>query len=211
MRNWILVLLMLTAGYLAKAQYSGYRTVADKDAFKQQFASASLKIGSIKSDFVQEKNLSMLSDKIVSKGVFWFKKENLVRMEYSQPFSYLMILSGNNVYIKDGQRESKVSTKSNKLFGQINQVIVDCVRGTALNNPDFSVRVFENASSFLIELTPTTKNLIELFKNINIVVDKKDFSASKIEMFEASGDYSTITFTNKQLNGDVSDTLFVVH
>ncbi len=211
MRKAVLAMLILSSGYLTSAQYTGYRLVPDKATFKQQFALASQKIGSIKSDFVQEKNLSMLNDKIISKGVFWFKKENMVRMEYNQPFSYLMILAGNNVYIKDGQRENKVSTKSNKLFGQINQVIVDCVGGTALNNPDFSVRLFENGSSFLIELTPITKNLTELFKNINIVVDKKDFTASKIEMFETSGDSSTITFTNKQLNGEVSDTLFAVH
>jgi hypothetical protein len=39
-----------------------------------KFATASQKINSVQSDFVQEKNLSMLSEKIVSKGKFWFKK-----------------------------------------------------------------------------------------------------------------------------------------
>ena len=88
----------------------------------------------------------MLSDKIISKGKFWFKKENKVRMEYMQPFQYLMILNNNNIYIKDGQKENKISAGSNKLFQQVNKIVVDCVRGTAFSNTDFTVSVFENKS-----------------------------------------------------------------
>ncbi len=165
-------------------------------------------INSIKADFEQEKNLSMLSDKIISKGKFWFKKENKVRMEYVQPFQYLMILSNNNIYIKDGQKENKISAGSNKLFQQVNKIVVDCVRGTAFSNTDFTVNVFENKSSYLIELTPIAKNLKDIFKNINVIVDKKDYSVNTIVMNETSGDNTTIHFTNKEINTNLADALF---
>ena len=42
----------------------------------------------------------MLSEKIISKGKFWFKKDNLVRLEYVQPYQYLMIINKNNIFIK---------------------------------------------------------------------------------------------------------------
>jgi outer membrane lipoprotein-sorting protein len=192
----------------AKAQYAGYKPVADIGQFKTQFATASQKIKSIRCDFVQEKNLSLLSEKIVSKGKFLFKKENKVRMEYVQPFKYLMIINNNNVYIKDGNKENKVSAKSNKLFQQINRLMIDCVNGTALNNPDFSVKAFESNTAYLIELTPVAKNLKPLFKNINITVDKKDYSASRIEMKEQSGDNTIIDLINKELNANLPDELF---
>src|SRR5207237_8261854 len=131
-----------------------------------------------KSDVQQEKNLSMLSEKSSSRGKFWFKKDNLVRMEYNQPFQYLMIINKNNVYVKDGQKENTISTKSNKLFQQINKITVDCVQGTALSNTDFRIRVFENAQGYLIEMTPAAKNLQEYFKTINLIVDKKAYSVS---------------------------------
>jgi len=153
----------------------------------------------------------MLSEKIVSKGKFWFKKENQVRMEYTQPFRYLMILSNNEVYIRDGDRENKISAKSNKLFKQINQVIIDCVKGTALTNPDFSVRVFESAQNYLIELSPASKSLKDFFQHINIVIDKKNYTASKMEMLEQSGDNTVITFINKELNTPIADALFTTH
>lgn len=210
MRKIIFLLLVLVSGISANAQYPGYAAVSDLTKFKADFAAATLRTNSIKSDFVQEKNLAMLSEKITSKGKFWFKKESQVRMEYSQPYQYLMILNKDKVYVKDGQKESKVSTKSNKLFQQINKIMIDCMQGTALNNPDFKTRVFENKNNSLVELTPLTKGMKELFKSINVIVDKKDFSVVSIEMQELSGDNTVIRFTNKELNASIPDSLFAI-
>lgn len=211
MRKLFLLSVVLVATVFAKAQYAGYKPVTDATAFKAQFAAASQKTTTIKSDFVQEKNLSMLAEKIISKGKFWFKKENSVRMEYTQPFLYLMILNGTNVYIKDSQKENKVSTKSNKLFQQINKIMVDCVKGEALQSTDFSVKIFENNTSFLAELSPLNKNMKSLFKNINIVIDKKDYGVIRIEMHEPSGDNTIINFINRELNTNLADALFAIH
>jgi outer membrane lipoprotein-sorting protein len=121
-----------------------------------------------------------------------------------------MIINKDKVFVKDGQKENKISTKSNKLFQQINKIMIDCMQGTALDNPDFKTRVFENKSSSLVELTPVTKGLKELFKSINIIVDKKDFSVGSIEMQELSGDNTLIRFTNKELNVTIPDALFII-
>ena len=211
MHKAILFISLFTACISLKAQYPGYTQLADLIKFREQFSAASQKTSSLKSDFVQEKNLSMLSEKIISKGKFWFKKDNLVRMEYNHPFQYLVVINKNNVLIKDGQKENKISTSSNKLFQQVNKIIVDCVQGTALNNTDFKVKVFENNLSYLVELSPTAKGLTNYFKNINILVDKKDYSVIKIEMHELSGDYTNINFINKELNVNIPDALFAIN
>jgi len=211
MNRIILTILILAVGIAAKAQYPGYSPVADLAKFKTEFSAATQKTTSIKSDFTQEKNLAMLSEKITSKGNFWFKKDNRVRMEYNQPFKYLMILNKDKVYVKDGQKENKVSTKSNKLFQQINKIMIDCMQGTMLSNTDFNTRVFENKNAALVELSPVTKGLKELFKSINVVVDKKDFSVTSIEMKELSGDNTIIRFTNKEPNASIPDALFTIN
>lgn len=201
-------MLVLVSGLFAKAQYPGYTAVTDLPKFKASFAAAAQKTNSIKADFVQDKNLSMLSEKITSKGNFWFKKDSRVRMEYNQPFKYLMILNKDKAYVKDGTKESKVSTRSNKMFQQINKIMIDCMQGTALDNTDFKTRVFENKASALVELTPVTKGMKEMFKSINVIVDKKDFSVVSIQMQELSGDNTIMRFTNKELNAAIPDTLF---
>ncbi len=211
MHKVVLLLMFMIVGFSLKAQYPGYSPVADLQKFKVEFSAATQKTSSIKADFVQEKNLAMLSEKIISKGQFWFKKDSRVRMEYKQPFTYLMILNKDKVFVKDGQKENKVSTRSNKLFQQINKIMIDCMQGTTLSNPDFKTRVFENKNAALVELTPVTKGLKELFKTINVIVDKKDFSVSSILMQEISGDNTLIRFNNKELNASIADALFTIN
>lgn len=132
-------------------------------------------------------------------------------MEYNQPFKYLMILNKDKVYVKDGQKENKVSTRSTSLFQQINKIMIDRMQGTMLSNTDFNTRVFENRNSALVELSPVTKGLKELFRSTNVIVDKKDFSVSSIEMKELSSDNTIIRFTNKEPNANIPDTLFTIN
>jgi len=211
MRSFILICGLIMTVLHVSAQYPGYTAIKDVNAFKTDFAAASQKTTSVKSDFTQEKNLSLLADKIISKGKFWFKKENMVRMEYTQPFQYLMIINGQNIYVKDSQKENKISAKSNKLFQQINKIIIDCVKGEALESGDFSARIFEGKENYLVELSPVNKSLQSLFKNINVIVEKKNYEVAGIEMHEPSGDNTIIHFNNRQLNTTIPDALFVVH
>jgi outer membrane lipoprotein-sorting protein len=210
MHRIILVISILLSGIAAIAQPAGYTPVADLPKFKEQFSMVAGKTETIKSDFVQEKNLSMLSEKIVSKGKFWFKRESMLRMEYNTPFEYLMILNKDNMYIKDGQKENKVSTKSSKLFSQINKIIIDCVQGSVFSNPDFITKAYENKNTYLIELSPASKALQEFFKTIDVIVDKSDYEATTIEMNENSGDNTIIRFTNREINANIPDAIFAI-
>ena len=129
-------------------------------------------------------------------------------MEYNQPYEYLMVINKDKVWVKDGAKENKVSTKSNKLFQQINKIMIDCMQGTALSNPDFKTRVLESKSGYMVELTPVVKNMKDLFKTVNVIVDKRDFSVTSIEMHEPAGDETVIRFINKELNTNIADALF---
>jgi len=204
-------LLIVLAVLNANAQHPGYRSIGNPAAFKENFSAAYRKIESIQCQFKQEKQLSMISEKLKSTGRFWFKKENLVRMVYEQPFQYLLVMNNNDVWVRDGETDSHISANSSKLFQQLNRLIIDCVRGTALNITDFSSQAYENDESYLVELVPTSKTLKAILKNINIVLDKKDFSVSGIQMFELSGDNTSIRFYAKEFNVNIPDALFAIH
>ena len=68
MHKIIIILLFVSSGFTLKAQPPGYTPVKDLARFKEQFTAIAKKTETIKSDFMQEKNLSMLSEKIISKG-----------------------------------------------------------------------------------------------------------------------------------------------
>jgi outer membrane lipoprotein-sorting protein len=52
------------------------------------------------------------------------------------------------------------------------------------------------------------KVMKEYFKSIVLLVDKQDYSVSKITMTELSGDDTTISFLHKQLNTNIPDAVF---
>lgn len=200
--------LLLLFPVCSQAQYSGYLPVSNLAEFKKEFAVQSAKISSITSTFTQEKMLSALTEKITSSGTFRFKRSNKVRIEYTSPFSYLMVMNGDRIMVNDGQKEMQVNVKSSKLFQQINRIMVDCVQGTILDSKDFKMRVFENDKQFLLEMRPVSKSLRDFFQTILLVVEKKDYSVHAIEMNEPSGDNTIITFTNKKLNDQLPDSVF---
>ena len=204
----MLVTVVMASALPACAQPKGYTPVKDVPAFKAAFVRESAKIETIESDFKQEKVLSALTETIQSRGQFWFKRANKVRIEYKTPFTYTLILNGDKMLVRDGEKKSQVNVRSNKLFQQVNRIMIDCVQGTILDSKDFTSRVFENQDSFLLELTPTSKSLREFFQVINLTVRKADYVASSIEMNEPGGDKTTILFVDHKLNRAISDAVF---
>jgi outer membrane lipoprotein-sorting protein len=190
------------------AQYAGYILMKQPESFKKSFAEATAATESIQSDFSPEKTLTMLSEKMHSTGKFWYRKKDQLRMEYLRPYTYLMILNNGKIFIKEGQKENKISANSNKIFQQVNRILIDCVSGNMLENPDFQSAVYESSGSYLVELRPLAKNLRVLYKNINIAIDRKDFSVATIDMEELSGDKTIIRFQNKEINAKIPDSVF---
>jgi len=194
----------------AHAQYPGYNSITDVNSFKKTFATESAKVLSITSDFKQDKTLTALTETITSSGKFRFKRSNKVRIEYVKPFAYLMIMNGDKILVRDNNKENTINVKSNKLFQQVNRIMIDCVQGSILDSKDFSTRVFENDKEYLLEMTPSSKTLSEFFQIIVLSVDRSDYSVKSIKMNEPTGDTTTISFMNKKLNEPVSDAVFAL-
>jgi len=207
---FVLFITLMSIVQLASAQVKGFKPVSDEAGFRKKFAAAATATQTIKSDFIQEKNLNILNEKITSKGKFLFKKQNMVKMEYLNPFKYLMVINKDKITIKDDKKSNSFSSKSNKLFENINKLVIDCVQGSALNNKDFTTSILESDKEFLLILIPKKKDMKSYFTKINIYIEKKDYSVDKMDMIEPTGDNTIITFINKVYNAAISDAEFVV-
>jgi outer membrane lipoprotein-sorting protein len=169
----LLIILFSIVSLASQAQ--SFTPVKDESAIRKKFTEVSQSTTSIKSDFVQEKNLSMLAEKVTSKGVFYFKQNNMVRLEYLQPFKYLLVMNNGKATIKDDAKTTQMDMHKTKIFQQVNNIIVDCVHGSALSNPNFQVKISENTKQLKLDMTPIGKGLKEFFANIVIFIDKTDY------------------------------------
>jgi outer membrane lipoprotein-sorting protein len=187
-----------------------FKAVKDTFVLKQKIENMSKSTTSIEADFTQEKNLSMLSEKIISKGHFVFKKENLLRWEYTSPSKYLIVINKEKVIIKDEKKTTKYDMNSNKVFKEINDIMLSCVQGTIFKSNKFKTSYYENDKVYKLELIPQVKNMKETFKKINLYFDKNVTSVAKMEMIENNDDLTSLDFINKKLNAPVAQTIFII-
>lgn len=210
MRRVSVVLILCMMAVATYAQPKGFSAVKNSAAFGQALSKANASVQTISSDFTQVKNMALLSEKIKSKGKFNFKKEDKVRIEYTSPYAYLLVMNGNQVMVKDEQKTSKVNTKNSKMMQSVNRVMMDCMRGTVLSNPDFKTSVFENAQSYLVSMVPANDAMKKMFKQIDVYMKKGNYEVDRLSMVEQGGDYTDMDFSNTQYNVSLNDALFKV-
>jgi outer membrane lipoprotein-sorting protein len=188
---------------LLSAQNS-YKPSKDPEAFKSKLSEMVESVRTISSDFVQEKNLVVLSEKIISKGQFYFKKENNIRWEYTDPYKYLIIISNDKLYTRDEKNQKQFDIQSNQMFREINRFITGCIQGDILkNDKDYSIEYFENNDYYFVKLIPRAEKMRQMLNEIDIWFDKRDLTISGLKMVESGEDYTKIDFINKRLNLEI--------
>jgi len=150
-----------------------------------------------------------MSEKITSSGKFFFKKEKMLRWEYTAPFSYLIIIINDIMYVIDEDKENKINLQTNKLFREINNIILGAIQGTLLTYPkNFKATLFDARSLYLASLFPQSAKLKETISEIDIYFNKSDYTVDRLIMREASGDFTRIEFRSKKLNQPIADEKF---
>ena len=203
----ILSFIILTS--ILHAQNKDFKSVQDIKEAQENLAKLSENTKSIQSEFIQEKRLSFLSENIISKGKFYFNSPNQLRWEYSEPFEYIIVFNDKNIFIKDEGNISTFDTESNKMFSEINNMMIGSIQGDLFNDTErFSVKYLENSDQYLLELDPQLPEMKSMLKAIMIYIDKSNISVAKIKMIESSDDYTSIDFTNRKLNQEISSEIF---
>lgn len=204
--------ILMNVPFLVSGQIpSGYKPIKDTVAFHQKMKTQSSLINTIQSDFVQEKYLSVMSEKIITKGHFLFKKTNLLRWEYTDPYKYVIAINKDKMYIKDNGKVNKYDINSNKMFKSINEMMVSTVQGDLLDNKNYKATYYENEKMYLLELKPLQKGAKDFLRVIQLYVDKTDYAVVKVKMIEPSDDYTLIDFQNRKTNIAIPDEKFIVN
>lgn len=187
-----------------------FEKMKDIAAFRTKMDKVTAATSTIKASFQQEKYMSILANKMVSEGSMEFKKPNLLRWEYQQPFEYGIILNGKEMGIKDEGNTSSFDIGSSQTFQQINELIIQSVQGNVLNEERFDVTYLESKTLYLTKLIPKEAQLTQFLKGIDIYFDKGDFTVSKIRLIETEEDYTLISFSNKKMNEQIPDEHFSI-
>src|SRR4030043_1508631 len=159
-----------------------YTPMSNSEEFKSKLAEMSESTNTITCDFVQEKNLSVLSEKIISKGQFFFKKENNIRWEYTTPYRYLIIISNDQLFTRDDKGQKQFDIQSNKMFQEMNRFITGCIQGDILqNDKDYAIEYFEGSKRYYVKLVPRAEKMKQMLHEVQICFDKNDLTVSSLK------------------------------
>lgn len=178
-------------------------------AFEKSLKEKSDATISLEAIFVQEKNLEMLNKKMVSKGVFRYKKEDKIAFLYDVPFKYQMIINGNKLKIVNNGKNQIVELKNNPMMKEMKGLIEASFLGR-LSKMDSSYRVsyFQNGSNIVVIVLPTNKSVSDMINKITVTFDKITLDILQLKLNEGAKSTTVYYFSEPEFNTIKSDESF---
>lgn len=197
----ILIFLLLTA-----LPVKGAAPVGEEEVVKR-LREVQEKTRDFSADLYQEKKLSLLKEKIISRGRIRFKKPNKVYIEFFHPESSQMVFDGKTVllYFKEEKLAERYSIRSNPIAERYLLFSKDPFQEKLAR-----WKILEDRESFLImEITPRVND--PLFVKTRLWVSKRDGMIVGMEMVEKNGDTTLLRYSNMRVNTGLIDSDFEIH
>jgi outer membrane lipoprotein-sorting protein len=176
--------------------------------FKKSVQLKAEKTKSIKSDFIQTKQISVLNNSVVSSGKLVFKSPNLVKWEYLKPETNIAIFKNNELLVSDGSKSKRINLDSNKWFRQLNDLIVGSVKGNMFDEKTFEISYFKNENGYKVIFKPIEKRLKKFMSQFELTFPYQGFEVKSVKLVEPNNDFTLIEFKNRVDNSAVSDKAF---
>lgn len=187
------------------------RPVSNTQTVKAAITKASSNIQSLRAEFEQEKHMAQLKEPLRASGSFSFQRPGKIRWEYTTPSSYIIVMNSGKMLVKNGTKVRKFDTAKNKVFAEMNQLMLSFVKGDVFQEGKFSSNIFESTTQYVVKLQPLQSPMKEMLSGgIEMTFDKKDLTVLRVRMVQNATDHTTLQFRKQQLNGALGETLFIV-
>ena len=191
--------------------YAQMQTMSNTDEFNRKLAAEARNLESIESDFTQEKYLDVFAEKVISKGKFYYKKENKICLEYSRPLDYLIVINNARLKIVSDGKKNIMNLSSNKMMNQMQDMITACMVGDLSRlSSNYQLTYFEDSKYYLVRIKPNSKAVQTYINEMEIYIDKTDMSVHKLRLSETKTDYTEYQFRNKKFNTLPDEKIFAI-
>lgn len=179
--------------------------------YKTQIKAKNGQITSLTCPFTQTKNMSILKNPNITKGIMYFKKNDKFRWEYYNNPKFIFAQNGKTIYTKSGDKVQIIKDNSVILYQQISKLVMQSINGEILdNNKEFTTKFEENGQFIRIIMEPKQRNMKKFIASIQLQIDKKSYLATQFILNEPNGDNTIIKFENVKLNQSIDDSMFIL-
>lgn len=186
---------------------------AEIQSFLTHLKDKSLGINSLEASFTQEKVLSMFQKKMVSQGVFCFKREDKIAFFYKSPYKYRMIINGKKMLMDNGGKEQLIALDNNAIAREMRNLIQASFLGKLQDlGTSYSISYFkEKDGSFYVEVVPIAKSITEIISKISVNFNPSTFLVSKLTLEESAQSTTIYYFSGHCINTINDDEKFSIN
>lgn len=167
---------------------------------------------SFTSSFSQEKSLEMLSRKMVSKGIFKYKKEDKIAFLYELPFKYYLIINGNKLKIDNDGKKQIIDLTSNPLMKQMRSLIEASFLGKLSEMGDsYKINYSKDNNNIFVNIVPANKSISDMIQSITITFSKIKIDILEIKLEEGANSITKYIFSEPLYNTIKNDEGFNIY
>lgn len=212
----LLSLCVLLAAAPAVGDDAGARALpstADMPAFLDALGKKISSFATLKTDFRQDKEMALFTEKVVLKGRIYIQKPGRIAWHVDTPIRYSVVITDKLVrqWDEETNRVQEISLSKNPVFqtvlGQLTLWFTG-EYGSLLSSHEVKVLKQE---PLVLEFRPREKELSrKVIKSITITFREDRHYLEQISIHELNGDVTTIRFMNTLLNAPLDSSSFEV-
>jgi len=208
--------LILSLYYLpfSEAQENKSDGVTDVSVLLRRLGRQVSDFKSLKTDFVQEKNLAIFQNKIILKGRIYLQKPGRIAWHVDKPVKYSVLITDTMVrqWDEDTDQVQEISLSKNPVFKVAIGQLTTWFNGDYISLlDDYTVRI-RRQDPFVLEFFPKETNAAKKFiKTVTITFREDEKYLKQIKIQEPSGDSTTLSFEGTVLNAPLEERFFKVN
>ncbi|MBO4656077.1 MAG: outer membrane lipoprotein carrier protein LolA [Bacteroidales bacterium] len=199
----ILIFCLLSGITYAQGSKETAVTGAQKTTLTEAVSKAHQQLKTLSADFTQEKKSALFTEAVVQKGSFWYKAPKQLRWEYKSPKALTLLFDEKKVTLLT---EKGPIDNPNRMLNELGKMIINTINGNNMSdNENFDISFLKNSNGkYIVLLNPVNKKIKANYHSIRVILNAQDYLAEEVIMNESNGDVTTIIFSNKKTNQNIS-------
>ncbi len=177
--------------------------------FPPDMRSALKEVNTLTCDFQQEREVSVLTDKGISRGSLVYKKDVALLWQYNMPDRSGFLIRNNELVLLGRDGKPVNDNGAGGLFRQIGNIVLMGLNGEILEeNEDFKPQIVNGGDYLHVKLEPVKQGLKRLFSELELYFRKEDYMIQTVVIHEVSGDKTTVRMGNIRVNIPIEEKMF---
>lgn len=162
----------------------------------------------ISARFVQVKHVSLLDEPLTSRGRFFFRRPDRIRLEIEEPVRTAIVIDGAEIHIPDLPESERKAMSMAPMAAMFTQLGALFTGSTAALEDGFEVKATGAGDGIDVVLLPRLESWRRLFRRIELRFAGAPLMTREVRLEDAFGDRLEVKMEDVERNPDLPETLF---